>query len=153
MSCFHQPVLVKKNTGIRPHPCFNVNFFTFSSAAHVEPKRIEDIHVGRQRNGDEPEVRRIKGEYGAGVLGDQRGPTSDQVMLLQSRLSQATEHLGLYVPAVHVLSRRNFPIQPTPPSPVAPANLADCMLQDDPCLLPVELEEVTSLEVFLFQLP
>ena len=65
-------------------------------------------------------------------------------MLLQSALAQATEHLGIYVPAVHVLSRGNFPIGPVPP-PNATTSLPDSMSQDDPRLLPVDLEEVESL--------
>lgn len=123
------------------------------SAASVEPKRLAEIKVGKQDHGT-AKIRRTSCDYGKIVLSQtrQQQPTSQQIMKLRGDLFKATQHLGVHVPAVHVLTPKNFPSDnPEPPQYVH--CLPEQLSWSDPRLLPTIQVAVTSKPLPVALLP
>ena len=116
-------------------------FFSFMFlAAGIAPKLWKDIKI---RKSETMTQRRTADEYGKTLFGPMTSkPSKQDVLQLRQDLLNATQSTGNHVPAVHVLTAKNFGGAVTPVEPVT--TLPERASEDDPCILPVKTVEVTA---------
>lgn len=72
----------------------------------MPPKKLDDIMVGE---GERRKKRRTVGDYGKIVHGSEVQPPSfESILLFRQRLFDATQHVGVHVPAVYALNPTRF---------------------------------------------
>ena len=89
-------------------------------------------------------LRRSTDDYGQQLLGSETGqhpPDPEDIMVLRRELFQATQSMGVFVPAVHVLNPARF--RSEPPVPVAAlTQLPDVCDELTPELVPSSIAAV-----------
>ena len=122
--------------------------WTDPKGAASDPSIMDELTISSKTK----PVRRTLGDFGKKVA-NPNPPTYDAVLQLKSALASATQHLGQYCPAVHVLNCSRFSVSPSMEPSVVCESLPDHLDIDSPLIAYNKEVSVESLPMSIVNIP